>query len=74
MDDLRRGAVTDGELRRDQIRELRQPPVVTLRLLLIALSAGVLLLLPSFWYLFRVFGAQNRIGQLTTSRDSINED
>jgi cytochrome d ubiquinol oxidase subunit II len=32
-------------------------PPVTLRLVLIALGAGSLLLLPSLWYLFRVFKA-----------------
>jgi cytochrome d ubiquinol oxidase subunit II len=33
-------------------------PVVTLRLVAIVLAAGAVLLIPSLWYLFRVFKAR----------------
>jgi cytochrome bd ubiquinol oxidase subunit II len=38
--------------------EAAAAPPVTLRLLLIALSAGTIVLVPSLWYLFRVFRSQ----------------
>jgi cytochrome bd ubiquinol oxidase subunit II len=37
-------------------------PRVTLRLLLIALLIGAIVLLPSFWYLFRVFKGRTASG------------
>ena len=35
-------------------------PTATLRLVLIALAGGAVLLVPSLWYLFRLFGARER--------------
>ena len=45
-------------------------PRETLRLLLIALSAGALVLFPSFYYLFRVFKGQTAFASLTSMASS----
>jgi len=40
--------------------EAAAAPTVTLRLLIIALAAGTVVLVPSLWYLFKVFNSPDR--------------